>query len=215
MLPAVDVGKSVSRVGGKAQWAAFRAVTGDLKLAYAQFEERETFSRFGAQLDADAHAIIEHGKRIRACLGQSESSPVSVAAQIMILLALSDRLFDNVPIERMGEAQQALAGRRGHTSGAACARASRAPRNSATRTVQRSSKSRARRLPPLRLRDPLQAESAEDSRPGASARCRHGSMPLKVRRQTSNGGAASPAPDANADSPENRNLQTIPERRSP
>jgi F-type H+/Na+-transporting ATPase subunit alpha len=108
VLPAVDVGKSVSRVGGKAQWAAFRAVTGDLKLAYAQFEERETFSRFGAQLDADARAIIEHGKHIRACLGQSESSPVSVAAQIMILLALSERLFDKVPIERMGDAQQAL-----------------------------------------------------------------------------------------------------------
>ncbi len=108
VLPAVDVGKSVSRVGGKAQWAAFRAVAGDLKLAYAQFEERETFSRFGAQLDADARAIIEHGKRIRACLGQAESSPVSVAAQIMILLALSARLFDNVALERMGEAQQAL-----------------------------------------------------------------------------------------------------------
>ncbi|MEP6880918.1 MAG: hypothetical protein ABI866_02940, partial [Dokdonella sp.] len=108
VLPAVDVGKSVSRVGGKAQWAAFRAVAGDLKLAYAQFEERETFSRFGAQLDADARAIIEHGKRIRACLGQAESSPVSVAAQIMILLSLSARLFDNVPLERMGDAQQAL-----------------------------------------------------------------------------------------------------------
>ena len=108
VLPAVDVGKSVSRVGGKAQWAAFRAVTGDLKLAYAQFEERETFSRFGAQLDEDARAIIEHGKRIRACLGQSESSPVSVAAQITILLALSAKLFDTVPLERMGEAQQAL-----------------------------------------------------------------------------------------------------------
>ena len=108
VLPAVDVGKSVSRVGGKAQRAAFRAVAGDLKLAYAQFEERETFSRFGAQLDADARVIIEHGKRIRACLGQAESSPVSVAAQIMILLALSARLFDNVTLERMGDAQQAL-----------------------------------------------------------------------------------------------------------
>lgn len=108
VLPAVDVGKSVSRVGGKAQWAAFRAVAGDLKLAYAQFEERETFSRFGAQLDQDARAIIDHGKRIRACLSQAESSPVSVAAQIMILLSLSARLFDKVPLERMGEAQQAL-----------------------------------------------------------------------------------------------------------
>ncbi|MEF9673561.1 F0F1 ATP synthase subunit alpha, partial [Pseudomonas sp. PCH446] len=51
VLPAVDVGKSVSRVGGKAQSAAYRAVAGDLKLAYAQFEELETFARFGARLD--------------------------------------------------------------------------------------------------------------------------------------------------------------------
>lgn len=122
VLPAVDVGKSVSRVGGKAQWTAFRAVAGDLKLAYAQFEERETFSRFGAQLDQDARAIIEHGKRIRACLGQSESSPVSVAAQIMILLALSARLFDNVPLERMGEAQQALQNAAAKLPAAVCAR---------------------------------------------------------------------------------------------
>mgnify|MGYP000682890352 CR=1 FL=1 len=59
VLPAVDVGKSVSRVGGKAQRAAYRAVAGDLKLAYAQFEELETFSRFGARLDEDTRKIIE------------------------------------------------------------------------------------------------------------------------------------------------------------
>ena len=72
VLPAVDVGKSVSRVGGKAQRAAYRAVAGDLKLAYAQFEELETFARFGARLDEDTRQLIEHGQRIRACLGQSE-----------------------------------------------------------------------------------------------------------------------------------------------
>ena len=72
VLPAVDVGKSVSRVGGKAQRAAYRAVAGDLKLAYAQFEELETFARFGARLDEDTRKIIEHGRRIRACLKQPE-----------------------------------------------------------------------------------------------------------------------------------------------
>jgi len=61
VLPAVDVGKSVSRVGGKAQRAAYRAVAGDLKLAYAQFEELETFARFGARLDEGTRKIIEHG----------------------------------------------------------------------------------------------------------------------------------------------------------
>src|SRR5665647_1716494 len=78
VLPAVDVGKSVSRVGGKAQRASYRAVAGDLKLAYAQFEELETFARFGARLDEDTRRIIEHGRRIRACLRQPESAPVSV-----------------------------------------------------------------------------------------------------------------------------------------
>ncbi len=108
VLPAVDVGKSVSRVGGKAQLAAYRAVTGDLKLAYAQFEERETFSRFGARLDEEARKIIEHGRRIRACLEQPEFAPVPVVEQIAVLLALSAKLFDDVPLERMKEAEQAM-----------------------------------------------------------------------------------------------------------
>ena len=81
VLPAVDVGKSVSRVGGKAQRAAYRAVAGDLKLAYAQFEELETFARFGARLDDDTRKIIEHGRRIRACLKQAEAAPVSAPSR--------------------------------------------------------------------------------------------------------------------------------------
>ena len=108
VLPAIDVGTSVSRVGGKAQRAAYRAVAGDLKLAYAQFEELETFARFGARLDEDTRQSIAHGKRIRACLGQSELSPVSVPAQIAILLALNAALFDPVPLDRMAAAQQAV-----------------------------------------------------------------------------------------------------------
>ena len=108
VLPAVDVGTSVSRVGGKAQRAAYRAVAGDLKLAYAQFEELETFARFGARLDDDTRQAIAHGQRIRACLGQAEFSPVSVPAQIAILLALNAALFDAVPLERMAAAQRAL-----------------------------------------------------------------------------------------------------------
>ena len=101
VLPAVDIGMSVSRVGGKAQRAAYRAVAGDLKLAYAQFEELETFSRFGARLDEDTRKIIEHGRRIRACLKQSEFSPVSMPAQIAVLLALTAELFDHMPLDRM------------------------------------------------------------------------------------------------------------------
>jgi len=108
VLPAVDVGKSVSRVGGKAQKATYRTVAGDLKLAYAQFEELETFARFGARLDESTRKIITHGQRIRACLKQPEFSPVSVPSQIAILLALSNGLFDAVPMEQMIAVEQSV-----------------------------------------------------------------------------------------------------------
>jgi len=108
VLPAVDVGKSVSRVGGKAQLAAYRAVAGDLKLAYAQFEELETFARFGARIDEDTKKTIEHGQRIRSCLKQPEFSPVSVPAQIAVLLALTAKLFSDVPLGQMTDAEQAV-----------------------------------------------------------------------------------------------------------
>jgi F-type H+/Na+-transporting ATPase subunit alpha len=108
VLPAVDVGKSVSRVGGAAQWAVYRAVAGDLKLAYAQFEELETFARFGARLDDDTRKIIEHGRRIRACLMQPEFAPVDVPAQITVLLALTANLFDRVPLDQMTNAGRAV-----------------------------------------------------------------------------------------------------------
>jgi F-type H+-transporting ATPase subunit alpha len=108
VLPAVDVGRSVSRVGGKAQRAAYRSVTGDLKLGYAQFEELETFARFGARLDDDTRSVIEHGRRIRACLMQAEFAPVSVAGQVAILLALTNGLFDEVPLDQLRDAERAV-----------------------------------------------------------------------------------------------------------
>jgi F-type H+-transporting ATPase subunit alpha len=83
-------------------------VTGDLKLAYAQFEELETFSKFGARLDDNTKKTIEHGRRIRACLKQPELAPVSVPAQIVVLLALGAGLFDNVPLDQVKDAEQAL-----------------------------------------------------------------------------------------------------------
>jgi len=108
VLPAVDVGKSVSRVGGKAQHAAYRTVAGDLKLAYAQFEELENFARFGARLDEHTGKILEHGRRIRSCLKQAECAPVAVPAQLAVLLALTAGLFDGVALERMPEAEKAV-----------------------------------------------------------------------------------------------------------
>jgi F-type H+-transporting ATPase subunit alpha len=108
VLPAVDVGKSVSRVGGKAQLPAYRAVAGSLKLAYAQFEELESFARFGSSLDNDTLQIIEHGKRIRACFKQSESAPLSVTSQIVILIALKEKLFDSIPLDQVKTAEAEL-----------------------------------------------------------------------------------------------------------
>jgi F-type H+-transporting ATPase subunit alpha len=122
VLPAVDVGKSVSRVGGKAQRAAYCAVAGDLKLAYAQFEELETFARFGARLDESTRKIIEHGRRIRACLKQSECAPVSVPAQIAVLLALSAGLFDRVTLDQMPDAEQAVQKAAANISAEVCGR---------------------------------------------------------------------------------------------
>ncbi len=122
VLPAVDVGKSVSRVGGKAQRAAYRVVAGDLKLGYAQFEELETFARFGARLDQDTRKIIGHGRRIRACLKQPEFAPVSVPAQIAVLLALTAELFDPVPLDQMTDAEHAVHEAAARIPTEACAR---------------------------------------------------------------------------------------------
>ena len=122
VLPAVDVGKSVSRVGGKAQRAAYRAVAGDLKLAYAQFEELETFARFGARLDENTRKIIDHGRRIRACLKQPEFAPVSVAAQIAVLLALTAELFDRVPLDQITDAERVLREAAANIPAEVCAR---------------------------------------------------------------------------------------------
>jgi F-type H+-transporting ATPase subunit alpha len=108
VLPAVDVAQSVSRVGGAAQRAAYRAVTGDLKLAYSQFEEMESFARFGTRLDESTRKTIDHGRRIRECLKQAESHPVPLAEQIVVLLALSAGLFDAIPLDQMAAAETAL-----------------------------------------------------------------------------------------------------------
>ena len=105
MLPAVDIGKSVSRVGGKAQLRAYRNISGNLKLAYAQFEELETFARFGTRLDEHTKKIIEHGKRIRACFKQPEMAPVPVTEQVLVLLALTNGLFDTIPLNKISEAE--------------------------------------------------------------------------------------------------------------
>lgn len=116
ILPAVDVGRSVSRVGGKAQLPAYHAVTGDLKLGYSQFEELENFARFGTRLDPHTQQLIAHGQRIRSLLKQDENAPVPVTEQIVLLLALTAGLFDTIPLADMPAAEEAV---RAAASGAA------------------------------------------------------------------------------------------------
>jgi F-type H+/Na+-transporting ATPase subunit alpha len=108
ILPAVDVGRSVSRVGGKTQLAAYRAVAGDLRLAYAQFEELEAFARFGTRLDDETRHTLERGRRVRSVLQQPQYQPIPVPEQIAVLLAVSDGLFDHLPVERIRAVEQAV-----------------------------------------------------------------------------------------------------------
>ena len=103
ILPAVDVGKSVSRVGGKTQLAAYRKVVGDLRLSYSQFQELEIFSRFGTQLDENTEKILVRGRRIREILKQNQYHPYSVLEQIIFLLAISYGLLDGIEESAVSE----------------------------------------------------------------------------------------------------------------
>ena len=101
IFPAVDVGRSVSRVGGKTQLPAYHAVAADLRLRYAQFLEVEVFTRFGTQLDAHTHQVLARGRRIRQVLQQPRASPLTVAQQVTLLLAVSSGLLDEEPLETL------------------------------------------------------------------------------------------------------------------
>lgn len=98
ILPAVDVGRSVSRVGGKTQLAAYRAVTARLRLAYAQFEELEAFARFGMRLDEQTRHTLDRGRLVREVLKQPQYAPVAEVEQVAILLAAIEGLLDELPL---------------------------------------------------------------------------------------------------------------------
>lgn len=107
-LPAVDVGLSVSRVGGKAQPASYRAVTSDLRLAYSQFEELETFSRFATRLDDETRATIERGRRVRAVLAQREHMTLAVPDQLVVFHAVTQGLLDALAPSDVALAEQTI-----------------------------------------------------------------------------------------------------------
>ena len=106
--PAVNVGKSVSRVGGKTQSHAMRKLAENLRLEYTQFLELEIFTRFGGMVDERTREIIEHGRRIRAVLTQPQFGPLSVAHQVALLVAIDDRLLDRLPLDKVRELQSKL-----------------------------------------------------------------------------------------------------------
>ena len=108
IFPAVDVGKSVSRVGGKTQLPAYQAIAGDLRLSYAQFQEVEIFARFGTQLDEQTQQTLERGRRIREVLKQPQSRPLSAAEQIAILMAVTHGQLDAVPLDQIEAAEQRI-----------------------------------------------------------------------------------------------------------
>ena len=108
ILPAVDVGKSVSRVGGKTQLPAYRSVAGRLRLSYSQFEELETFARFGTRLDEATLKTLEHGRRIREVLKQPQYQPISAPEQIAVLLAAAEGIFDELPPSQVAVLEKRL-----------------------------------------------------------------------------------------------------------
>ncbi len=108
VLPAVDVGKSVSRVGGKTQLPAYRAVAGDLRLAYSQFVELEAFSRFGTRLDEDTRKTLDRGRRVREVLKQPQYEPMPVAEQISVLIAVNGGVFDEMALDGIAGASRKI-----------------------------------------------------------------------------------------------------------
>ncbi len=108
VLPAVDVGKSVSRVGGKTQLAAFRRVSASLRLAYAQFEELEAFGRFATRLDEATRQTLRRGQRVREILKQPPNQPLSVADQVVALAAADAGLLTDIPLADIAAAERAV-----------------------------------------------------------------------------------------------------------
>lgn len=106
-FPAVDLGVSVSRVGGKAQNRAFRDVAGNLRVMLSQFEELEDFVRFGTRLDDTTRARLTRGAAVRQALRQPERDPIPPVEQLAILLAATEGLFDGLDEARIAPIMRA------------------------------------------------------------------------------------------------------------
>jgi len=109
--PAVNVGMSVSRVGGATQAKAIKSLADSLKLDYAQFLELEVFTRFGSTVDERTAGKIAHGRRLRAILGQAEYDPLPLSLQVALLLAVAGGKLDALPLAEMPRFRAELARR--------------------------------------------------------------------------------------------------------
>jgi len=107
-LPAVQIGVSVSRIGGKTQIPSYRSITSQLKLTYSQFEELEAFASFGTRIDDSTRRTLDRGRRIRAVLNQNQHEPIEVTEQIGVLLAVTSGSLDAVELDDIDEAQELI-----------------------------------------------------------------------------------------------------------
>jgi F-type H+-transporting ATPase subunit alpha len=108
VMPAVNPGISVSRVGGDAQIKAMKKVAGSLKLLYSQYRELQSFAQFGSDLDADTKARLALGERIVAVLKQKNNAPVEVAHQVCILYAVIGGYLNDMDVAQVPEFEKAL-----------------------------------------------------------------------------------------------------------
>ena len=108
VMPAINPGISVSRVGGSAQLKAMKKVSGELKLLYSQYRELQSFAQFGSDLDADTKARLALGERIVEVLKQKRNSPVKVGCQVAIVYAVIHGYLDKVPVNKVSDYEQAL-----------------------------------------------------------------------------------------------------------
>ena len=107
-MPAIDTGRSVSRVGSAAQLPAYRSLVAPLKLFYSQFEELESFSKFGVQMEGDTLARLKRGRTIRSVLKQRQYQLMDATTQIGVFLALNNGLLDNVAEDKITLAQELI-----------------------------------------------------------------------------------------------------------
>ena len=108
IMPAVNPGISVSRVGGDAQIKAMKKVAGSLKLLYSQYRELQSFAQFGSDLDADTKARLAQGARIVEVLKQDRNAPIPVEKQVCIIFAVTNNYLKEVAVEKVGAYEKEL-----------------------------------------------------------------------------------------------------------